>query len=392
MKKLFTIFVAVLAIVQVSYAQNNSNPWPTSGNVGIGTSLPQNKLHIAGAFTNLGAGGLQDGNDRPGLSLTGHYPEIVLMAGGAANGSHGSSISLGAFDSGTSGALKSWTIGTPGMNATFMDIGWGTNSNPHANGLAGLGNTLMRFTNTGRVGISTLNPDGKLTIAAPLDGSVAALTIGDGNPGNTNVPVFTPTGGYNIDFHTWRDVIPNQIGARIRAERINNYSGGSALVQSMDLTFSTSSGFDQSQLTEKLRVRSDGNVGIGTTTPDAKLAVNGTVHAKEVKVDLIGWPDYVFNEDYHRLTLKEIEDYIAANHHLPEMPSAENVVKNGVNLGEMVKLQTKKIEELTLHLIEKEKQVDKEKFTNAQQQKQLSEQNLRIENLEKALVKLSVNR
>jgi hypothetical protein len=101
-----------------------------------------------------------------------------------------------------------------------------------------------------------------------------------------------------------------------------------------------------------------GNVGIGTTTPDAKLAVNGTIHTKEVKVDLTGWPDYVFKPKYNLPSLIELKTYIDKNQHLPEMPSEREVAKNGINLGEIVRLQTKKIEELTLYLIEQQKQME----------------------------------
>jgi hypothetical protein len=105
-----------------------------------------------------------------------------------------------------------------------------------------------------------------------------------------------------------------------------------------------------------------GNVGIGTTTPDANLAVNGTIHTKEVKIDITGFPDYVFKPTYRLQPLSALKNYIDQNQHLPEMPSAQEVTKNGVNLGEMNKLLVKKVEELTLYLIEKDKQLqDQEK-------------------------------
>jgi hypothetical protein len=100
----------------------------------------------------------------------------------------------------------------------------------------------------------------------------------------------------------------------------------------------------------------NGNVGIGTTTPDSKLAVNGTIHSKEVKVDLTGWPDYVFKKEYILPTLDQVEKYIAEKGHLENIPSEEEVLKNGVNLGEMNAKLLQKIEELTLYMIEMKKE------------------------------------
>jgi hypothetical protein len=108
---------------------------------------------------------------------------------------------------------------------------------------------------------------------------------------------------------------------------------------------------------EYMRISYGGNVGIGTTAPDAKLAVNGTIHSKEVKVDLTNWPDYVFNSDYNLLSLGEIKTYIDKNKHLPEVPSAKEMEANGVQLGEMNMLLLKKIEELTLYLITKDNEI-----------------------------------
>jgi len=101
----------------------------------------------------------------------------------------------------------------------------------------------------------------------------------------------------------------------------------------------------------------NGNVGIGTPNSHAdKLAVNGTIHAKQVNVDLSNWADYVFDTDYRPMPLAEINAYIKKEHHLPEMPSAAAVEKDGLNVGEMNKLLLKKVEELTLYLIEKDKE------------------------------------
>jgi len=111
--------------------------------------------------------------------------------------------------------------------------------------------------------------------------------------------------------------------------------------------------------TEKMRLFENGNVCIGVAVDNGyKLAVNGTIHAKEVKVDLSDWSDFVFNEDYHLKPLNEIEEFIKINKHLPEIPSAKEVEANGVALGEMQAKLLQKVEELTLYMIELKKEND----------------------------------
>jgi len=105
-------------------------------------------------------------------------------------------------------------------------------------------------------------------------------------------------------------------------------------------------------------VTGKGSVGIGTPDPKGyKLAVNGKARVHEIKVEVDNWPDYVFKEDYKRQTLSQLDQFIKLNKRLPDMPSAKEAETNGVDLGEMNKKLLQKIEELTLYLIEKDKQI-----------------------------------
>jgi len=102
----------------------------------------------------------------------------------------------------------------------------------------------------------------------------------------------------------------------------------------------------------------NGNVGIGTAYPRAKLAVKGTIFAEKIKVTLAAadWADYVFHKDYKLPTLQEVENYIQEHKHLPGIPDAKTVENNGLDVGEMNALLLKKVEELTLYMIEMNKQ------------------------------------
>jgi len=105
---------------------------------------------------------------------------------------------------------------------------------------------------------------------------------------------------------------------------------------------------------------SSDNVAIGrSTVPNGyKLAVDGNIRTREVRVDQDNWPDYVFDKDYDLPSLEEIQRYIKEKGHLPNIPSAKEVEQNGIELGEMNKLLLEKIEELTLYILDQERRIN----------------------------------
>jgi len=133
----------------------------------------------------------------------------------------------------------------------------------------------------------------------------------------------------------------------------------------------------------KMSILTNGNVGIGSLNPTNKLDVNGTIHSKEVKVDMNGWSDFVFKKEYNLPTLEEVEKHIAEKGHLENIPSEDEVLKNGISLGEMNAKLLQKIEELTLYMIEMKKENEIVKNENSLMKKnqiELEKRILKIEN------------
>lgn len=223
-------------------------------------------------------------------------------------------------------------------------------------------NQNVKFTveNDGSVGIGTDSPESKLHIES--DGTGLQIT-----PISSNSNVAQSISVFNVDNDAPTadvDASLNLVGAqsgsynhkRVRLRSLGTTGGsreGVLVIEAREQT----SGSD----IEVARFEGNGNVGIGTSNPDQKLTVKGKIHSEEVIVDLnVPGPDYVFEEDYDLTTLKDLEAYIKANKHLPEIPSAKEMEANGITLGEMNMLLLKKIEELTLYAIEQEKAKDKQ--------------------------------
>ncbi len=236
----------------------------------------------------------------------------------------------------------------------------------------------------GDVGIGG-TPVSKLDVGNFQNGSISNQvvlrlrnTIAENQPANW---------GSAIEFYNMSNNITNSSlqGAKIISEASQyGWSHNLKFRVFQNNNFQNQTGIDA------MTINTNGNVGIGTTNPDEKLTVKGTIHTEEVRVDLsVPAPDYVFEENYDLRSLKDTETYINKNKHLPEIPSAKEMEANGVELGDMNMLLLKKIEELTLYTIEQQKLLNTQKEQLSKQKEsfetQLSQQQQLIEKLIKRI-------
>ena len=210
---------------------------------------------------------------------------------------------------------------------------------------------------TGNIGIGTNNPVSKLSV-------VGSITLNSGLNNTLPRPTllsgtseYGEIRGYSMHGNMMDDGFLRLSAGGGTTPWAKTYIdiSGYSIVPDMDrnIVFATSN-------VERMRINQAGNIGIGTTNPDSKLTVAGNIHAQEVKVTVRAGevPDYVFANDYKLKSLQEIENYIKQNSHLPEIPSATEIEKNGLMLAEMNLMLLKKIEEMTLYMIEMKKEIE----------------------------------
>ena len=225
----------------------------------------------------------------------------------------------------------------------------------------------MEITGEGNVGIGIVSPISKLHIQGANLGNnmgdrIRHVTFqnGCGTGGNTSY----------IDVYSYRNASgDNWFTASSRIQQtIDGSPMGFLEFNPPNMRNGLSLGTNNQA---QLYINDAGQVGIGTNdTKGYRLAVNGNAIFESIKVKLnANWPDYVFHKSYSLLPLPEVEKFILQNNHLPEVPSATEVAKNGLDVGDNQAILLKKIEELTLYLIEQDKQIKK----LAEENKELAE-------------------
>ncbi len=345
-----------------------------NGNVGIGTTSPEAKLDVDGDVYNA-----------PLKNFLARYNNTE---------DHAARLGFSTLQLGNNGENR--FVAGKTVPGGFFDF-YVNNTNDIQNHQSPTdGKHALRINSDGKVGIGTISPEDQLDVAGTLrvnterdfklnfydpvghDWSIVTagsrfyfrnlteslyyMTMQGGNVGiGTTNPVER--------LHVQGTAQLNHSGLNAIQMKYSNASGGAQAIGSNangDLVLSAHyTVLDNEHLVVQ---QNTGNVGIGTTTPDAKLTVDGDILATKVRVvtDVNSVPDYVFREDYDLQSLEEVEAFVKENSHLPEVPCAEEIAEDGHDLGAMNLLLLKKIEELTLYLIDERKQNQKQQAEIAQ--------------------------
>jgi hypothetical protein len=283
----------------------------TGGNVGIGTSSPSGGLQIANA----------------GLQWSAHNFGSNLILDNAAIARH---TAIGLFDASNS---NPWAIANISgvLNIAQMPALGKTTVVP---------TYRVAIDATGNVGIGTTSPAARLhvnglgAVASSAWNIWTAARFSDGGQ-NSNTAILFDTG----------------------ATGTTGLRGLAIGKNSQDLYFGRFDSAAVAAPTYDVSILSNGSVGVGTMNPGAyKLAVEGTIGAREVIVTTSPWADFVFRPSYRLRPLSEISQYIQANGHLPDIPTEAEVKEKGISLGDMQAKLLAKVEELTLHLIQQDKE------------------------------------
>ncbi len=314
MKKLkLTLILGCLSFSTILSAQYNwgtsTIPTTTNGNVGIGTAANNTyKLSITTGNSTSFAQGIYVNNNYSGTSTK--YGMRSNLTGGT----------------GTKYGVYSY-ISNAGKNARYGVYSNALGSNAWAGYFKGRG----YFSD--KVGIGTNSPNESLHVKGKvlIDGAGAQLLFGK--------QTTSAIGEIGLSFSKSSDPDPHVPGLHISTP------WGSAAGHNNFLMF----------------INTDGNVGIDVKPskidPNFRLSVNGNIRATEITVET-GWADFVFEDNYTLRSLNEVETFIDENGHLPEVPSAEEIQKNGAPVGEIQTILLQKIEELTLYAIAQQKLID----------------------------------
>lgn len=350
-------------------------------NVGIGTASPESKLHVvdtvnvadgqSGAFVNIHNATL--------TSPIGTLSGIKFRLDGVNAGAN-ARYKGGIFFEKTS----SWGVG----KLHFLTNSLGDNSSITT------ANARMTIAADGKVGIGNSSPSlSQLEIYAPTN---IAQFLSSSGVNTTGISLSSPLSYtsalcFNLRYQSGYRFMGPGYGANITYNANNGtmfFSTSNASGNAGDVTFfnptsvaidsNGNMGIGTSAPKGKLHVTSNMVIGASTTTPATGyiLSVNGKIITEEVRVQLDAtWPDYVFHKNYRLKPLTEVEDFINTNNHLPGIPSAKQVADDGLMLGDMQKRVLEKVEELTLYII----QLNKENQVLKQQVDEL----MRLQNIKK---------
>jgi hypothetical protein len=322
------LIAATILLQQVSIGQVD---WRLGGNV-----LTRNEL--LGSLNNFSVSFVTNGASRMLLTNTGNLNIL----------SDQSSIQFA--NPGTSSRPMMFMLASGAANPNRMVLAhspaflnWGLQYNDAIDQFNFLGSGVSKMAinlGNGNIGIGTTSPEANLHI---FKGNAGAVTA----PPNSPLVVENST-------HSYINVLAPSVSERgiVFGDNLNAVDAGIIyLGHTNEMQFRTNGNISRMVLAQ------DGNLGIGVPHPAYKLDVCGAVRAKEIRVQT-GWCDYVFADGYKLPTLTDVEAFIKKNRHLPGVTPGSEIENNGLEVGKVSSQMIKKIEELTLYVIDLQKQVN----------------------------------
>ncbi|WP_123848236.1 hypothetical protein [Chitinophaga lutea] len=317
------------ALMFAAAATSAQNTFPTSGPVGIGATSPDHSLTVRGTHHNssihVNYDHWGDALYSASLLLWASEPGISYTGAGIGNNIYNGPTGITRKSTARGGSYIRLLDGQVKIHTVDVN---GTHSNP------------LHMSTDGKVGIGTEYPFEKLSV-------IGNIMTCSPYPGSGLTPQAAWVGSYATNANS------SQVGfAGMKVE----YGRLGDLDFSSTLKFLTCR---DNEPVERMTIDAQGNVGIGKAAPaNYKLAVEGTIGARRVKITQETWADHVFDKSHQRPSLAALDQYITAHRHLPGIPTAAEVKENGVDVGDMQAKLLEKVEELTLYLIEERKRND----------------------------------
>ena len=370
--------------INSTLATNTRFAFKFNGFMGLNTDSPQKNIHILGTNDNGYSSTIRLENSTSYWDIDNNTYGDFNIYSSSGNGIYikKSNGNVG-ISAGTNPADKLTVNGNVRAAAYLLPDGtpYSTGSSPWQT------NGSNVYYNLGNVGIGTNTPQSNLEIANTTTTtnmrfasdkygfyfySIKDLAYIRGGDGTTS---FETIGAKSGNLHFWSPpfTVGEQVGGGWNSlicaavsfhDQSLNQVTGTICAGGITLGAPNSSGHHNVNLTSDGSLRLGAFIINGNSLYNIELLntgnaiFNGKITAKEIEVKVNVWADHVFNKNYQLKPLAEVEKYIAANNHLPEVPSEAEVKENGVNVGEMNALLLKKIEELTLYTIQLKKEID----------------------------------
>ncbi|GGB19851.1 hypothetical protein [Puia dinghuensis] len=338
MRNLILSCSLLLVLASGTLSAQNTYPWPSSGNIGIGTTTPDWLLTVNG--------GTHLGND---LNLT-RTDNFIYGASIVVDNNISKAITIQKVGGGNIDLINLMATGIGLNGTTVVGLPMGSPSNM---------SKFSVYTNSANDGI-WLSHDG-----SSYGGSSGFVNIHGPSMGQGSWNGITLSGDAGIAYGT-----------------ANQTTGNGFIIAPW------------AAATSGLRLDNKGNVGIATSnTQGYQLAVNGQAIFTRAVVKLYpDWPDYVFRKDYRLPSLDSVDAYIRTHQHLPGMPTAAEMANTGLDLGATQTALLKKIEELTLYIIQQDKTIQDQDQQLERQSKEAKALKARLDRLEQRINHLSAQR